>query len=116
MFNSIRFYCSLPSWVACACNKLDRHVEKQEDKKFIRYDIIENIIQDCFKEDQLQHAVYYNEFMLHLDSIWKRDRVEYSGVITGIFLANAYRGVDDELIEMIRKDQREHLKELGIND
>ena len=116
MFNSIRFYCSLPSWVACACNKLDRHVANYADKKYIPYEIVEDTIQECFTDDHNQHAAYYNEFMLHLDSIWNRDKAEYTGIITGLFLANAYRGLDDVLIELVRQDQKEHLKELDIND
>ena len=80
------------------------------------FENVEETIEKEFKNDQEQHAAYYAEFMLHLDSLYKRDRTEYAGVLTGLFLGNAYRAVDDELIELIKKNQHDHIKELGIND
>ena len=116
MFNSIRFYCSLPSWIAGVCNKIDRHTKRINDVTYVSYNFVEETIEKEFKNDQEQHAAYYAEFMLHLDSLYKRDRTEYAGVLTGLFLGNAYRAVDDELIELIKKNQHDHIKELGIND
>ena len=116
MFNSIRFYCSLPSWVAGVCSKIDRHTKRINNVMYVPYDFVEETIKKEFKRDQEQHAAYYAEFMHHLDSLYKRDRVEYAGVLTGLFLGGAYRAVDDELIELIRKNQQEHIRELNIND
>ena len=116
MFNSIRFYCSLPGWVIKMITQIDHKLLLVDKEYYIKYGIVEDALQTCYTEDREQHAAYYNELLNHLNTVYKRDKAEYVGIITGLFLGNVYRGVDDDLIELIRKNQKDHLKEFDLDD